>query len=103
MRGGGSKAAFLIGAEPKVDIFERAEKPDEQFADRGGPLQSRAEIAVPKLIAQRHHRRAHGTVFVRSLRPNHLFRFIHPDGKTQLLCPLSKYHEVPYERACSNT
>ncbi len=63
----------------RVDFFERSEKAAERIPKLRGPAPGLPEIALPELIAARDHRRSHGSVFMRSLRPGKSVFLVNPD------------------------
>ncbi len=68
----GSPAKFpaRLLAQSQVDLFERAVKSGKRVFQVTRAATGLGEVAVVKLAGAGDHRSAHGTVFMRSLRPD---------------------------------
>src|SRR5665213_367956 len=97
MRRGGSKAALLIerSLHILIDGLQRAKEAHEAVVDGGRVLQRLPEIARSELALQRDDGGAHGPIFMCTLRPDHLFLFIHPDGKSHAKPLLRSMMDLP--------
>ena len=82
---GASTCVRLAAAQPDVDLFQRSEESHERAAQMGRRTPRLPEIAMPELVGRCDHCAAHGTVFMRSLRPRQTVLGVDPHRESHVI------------------